>query len=550
MDRRAFLTPMSSKSTKSVSLLSEDCDLFFGLNSFTGPWTNREAAHLLRRTVAGADFDMIQKATEMGMDALLDTLLSDIPLPSPPLNYNFPNDPNVPEGETWIGAPFYIGNNYQHRSFQAWLMGTWLEKNMNIRDKMVLFWHNHFVISNVNDARFTYRYIMHFMENPLGNFKELVEKITIDPGMLRYLDGRLNRRQAPNENYARELFELFTIGKGDQESPGDYSYYTEEDVVAASRVLTGWIDFGFRRTSDADFGSNFVPNRHDTGNKQFSHRFGNAIIQNEGAEEYKRLIDMIFDQQETARFICRKLYRWFVYYKIDDATEQNIIAEMANILRANNFEIRPVLKALLKSEHFYSPELMGVMIKNPLDFMTGIMNALNIGVRNPNLRRSYNFLFSMWQFSDRLQMQYFNAPDVAGWKAYYQEPSYYQSWINSVTIQARAAFSELLLDNDMSEGAIQTLFSPIQLIESLSNPYLIDEVLKDLNLLLFPKPFTEVQIAKIKEVILPGLPDYEWSLEYELYRENPNDMQLRQSFEKKIVDGLKFMLQMPEFQLS
>ena len=131
-------------------------------------------------------------------------------------------------------------------SLKAWNFNTLVESGVNIREKLVLFWHNHFAIqiSVARDPNFAYHYSKLLRDSSLGNFKDLVGKITIDSWMLDYLNGHTNRLNSPNENYARELFELFTIGKGDLAGPGDYTTFTETDVVEAAKVLTGWRYFG------------------------------------------------------------------------------------------------------------------------------------------------------------------------------------------------------------------------------------------------------------------------------------------------------------------
>ena len=529
-----------------------DCSENNSLNQYEGPWTFTQAAHLLRRATLGTDLNKLNKALELGMEKSVDLLLENIDTPQPPLNYDYNNDTNVPIGASWIDAPFHAANNYMTRSFRAWNAGRQLSNEFNIREKMVMFWHNHFVIEaqTVNDPRYQYRYISLFYDNPTGNFKDLVDKVTIDPAMLRYLNGNQNRRQSPNENYARELFELFTLGKGALAGPGDYTTFTEEDVRAAARVLTGWQDAGYRNQNTSVISVNFNNNRHDTGSKQFSHRFANAVITNEGPLEYKKLIDIIFLKPETAEFICRKIYRWFVYYKIDEQVESNVVKSLAAELKSANFEIKPVLRKLLMSQHFYDVQLYGCIIKSPIEFISNIGSVLKIRPNNNSLLQQYRLWFSLAQTQRNLQMEYFNAPDVAGWKPYYQEPGYNQLWINPVSIQSRsAAVLRLVLNENNGVNFIGT-YDVIPLIDSFSNPYDINDILFELNAVMVPYPFTEMQISAIKEVILPGLPDYEWTLEYELHKSNPNNVQIRRSLEQKFRSMLAYIMQMPEYQLS
>ena len=152
-----------------------------------------------------------------GLNATVAEILAELPLPDPPVNY-YSEDDNVSIGQTWIDSPYpdnrQVARGARNRSLAGWSMGRLLNEGINIREKMVLFWHNHFAIERqkVNDPKFIYRYITLLRENALGNFKQLVKDVTIDPAMLRYLDGHQNTRRKPNENYARELLELFFTG--------------------------------------------------------------------------------------------------------------------------------------------------------------------------------------------------------------------------------------------------------------------------------------------------------------------------------------------------
>ncbi|NNE27535.1 MAG: DUF1800 family protein, partial [Saprospiraceae bacterium] len=279
------------------------------LEKYTGAWTFETAAHLLRRTTFGSTLQQLKDAADSDLDTLMDQLFDTLPLPDEPINFNLEDDPIVPLGSSWINQ-LYVARDAdpefaqqqiiaRTRSLRAWIMQTIFKSGINIREKMTLFWHNHFVteLSIVRDPNFVYNYIHTLRQNALGNFKELVGLITIDPAMLVYLNGNQNNQNAPNENYARELFELFTIGKGDLAGPNDYTTFTEDDVVAAAKVLTGWRDQGFGGRDGGVAGSQFIRPLHDRSNKEFSHRFNNTVITNQFENEYLALIDMIFDQE-------------------------------------------------------------------------------------------------------------------------------------------------------------------------------------------------------------------------------------------------------------
>ena len=220
MDRRATLatmlgrgqekshaTQLSTKASTTVTTLNT------GLEPFAGEWTFEQAAHLLRRATFGPSVDHIKEAVANGLDATIEQLFADLDLPAPPINFDEEEDPHVPIGQTWITAPYNDNKNvkpYRWRSFRAWIVMNIVEEGISIREKMTLFWHNHFAVNNVNDPRFIYRYFNLLRSNAWGNFKDLVKDMTIEPAMLRFLNGNQNTESAPNENYARELLELFT----------------------------------------------------------------------------------------------------------------------------------------------------------------------------------------------------------------------------------------------------------------------------------------------------------------------------------------------------
>lgn len=320
MDRRARLATLTGQwpeaRSERISAAAPPSAIFAvttSLAPYDGPWGIEQAAHLLRRTSFGPPYRLFKEAVEKGLEATVNELFSDRPQPGPPINYYFENDPNVPVGATWIDAPYSLSTNlrtYRFNSLRGWTILQMMEEGISIREKLTLFWHNHFAINNINDPRYLYKYIALMRVNAWGNFRELAKAVTIDPAMLRFLNGNQNTRNAPNENYARELLELFTIGKGDLAGPGDYTNYTEEDIREMARVLTGWRDQGFNTiNADLKVDSFFRPFQHDTGIKRLSFRFDETEIGNMGDQEYVHLIDIIFQKEEVARHICRKLYR-------------------------------------------------------------------------------------------------------------------------------------------------------------------------------------------------------------------------------------------------
>ena len=520
-----------------------------GLEPYAGPWGADQAAHLLRRSTFGVRRADVQSLVTGGLDAAITTLLSAQPDPGLPLTTSSSDTGSI-LGQTWVNALTSDFNSTRHTSLRNWWTGLMLNQGVSLLEKMTLFWHNHFATESdvIGDARMTYRYNALLRANALGNFKTLTKLVTLDCAMLRYLNGNTNTGASPNENYGRELQELFTIGKGPEIAPGNYTNYTEADVKAAARVLSGW------RDSNATFQSYFTASRHDATNKQFSSDYGSTVIAGQsgaaGANEVDALLDMIFLQAETAKYLCRKLYRWFVYYLIDDATEANVIVPMADLLRTNNYDIVPVLQALFKSAHFYDPVNIGCLIKNPMDLTVGTMRTCAV-VFPPSstLSAEYNHWKYVWQQSETLQMLLHDPPNVAGWPAYYQTPQFHELWINSDTLPKRKTFTDTMGSTGYRVTSFTLVIDPIAMAQQVSVPsdpiVLIDEFAQ----YLFPVAITDNQKAFLKETLIPGLPDYEWTIEWNDYVTHPTDAMKKAAVSLKIQALLRLMMSMAEYQL-
>lgn len=421
---------------------------------------------------------------------------------------------------------------------------------MSIREKLTLFWHNHFVVANATIAHREYVYYSLLRSAALGNVKEITKQVTVDPSMLIYLSGAENTNVAPNENYSRELLELFTIGKGPLVASGDYTSYTEQDVVEMAKVLSGW---GVRQLSDPNaLVSQFNANRHVQGSKQLSHRFNNAIIAERGATEYKDLIDVIFQQAECSRFLVRKLYRWFVGHEIDIEVETNIIEPLARVLRDNDYEIAPALKVLLKSEHFFTST--ACMIKTPMDLMMSVTRGLGVDPPQGNIEKEYDHAYHLYIMSADLDQALFYHPDVAGWKAYYQAPQFDKLWINNLLLPKRHQFCRLMVEggtfsyNDVNY-TITNRVPVLEIVNNIANAADPNVLINSLAEMMFCYPITPAQVTSLKEVLIPGLPDYEWSVEYSDYRSDPSNTALGASVENKLRRLFSVMVRMSEYQL-
>ncbi len=527
-----------------------------GLEPYTGTFGAGQLLHLLRRTLFGPSRADVDLFLGQPLDQVVNVLLTIPPLEtSVPLVYATATTETTAVGSTWVGATTNDNSSGRTASLKAWWLSLMLKGQPSLREKMVLFWHNHFVAATaaVADPRFFYRYVDLLRRSSLGNFKNLTREITIDGAMLRYLNGNRNSASAPDENYARELQELFTIGKGPEVGLGDYTNYTEQDVKAAARVLTGWRDM---KNADGSVGavtSRLDATRHDTNAKTFSYRYNGITIAGgtDGLRELNDMLDMIFAQPETARFICRKLYRWFVYYVIDPWTEANIITPLADTLRASNFDILPVLQLLFKSAHFFDPVNVGCVIKSPLDHVLSVCRQFAVSF--PAEADAPAKQYGMWNYlvgqASALQQNPGDPPDVSGWHAYYHDPEYYELWINSDTLPKRSSWTTRMVTTGYSTAGAKIVIDPLAFVRAMPNPADPNAVIEESVRYLFANPVTDNQKAFLKNVLIPGLPDYEWSIEWGKYLADPANATNANAVKSKLTALCNFMMQMPEYQL-
>ncbi|WP_296637663.1 DUF1800 family protein [Polaribacter sp.] len=536
------------------------------LDPYSGNWSAKEARHLLKRTSFGVSQALTEESVSLGLSATIIKLFEEKPLPETPLKYELDgtergqvNDPDVNYGETWVTAPPYPDLptsqernrvfRARNRSMYAWSFLQMQEAGISIREKLTLFWHNHFVSENTNPHR-EFFYINTLRKNATGNFKELTKQITIDQNMLIYLSGNQNSDKAPNENYSRELLELFTIGKGDAVGNGDYTNYTEDDVIQIAKVLTGWRSRWIKHEDPNN--AYFTNNRHTKGSKTLSHRFDNAEISENAENEYKDLIDKLFEQEECSRFIIRQMYIWFVNAEISLEIETNIIEPLAKIIRDNDYEIAPALKVLLASEHFF--ENTFCMIKSPIDLLFSTTKSLLVSAPKTSFKEEYEFAFTLYLAASDLNQSIFHHPDVAGWKAYYQSPLYYKNWVNSYLLPKRLDYcrilvtgGDLLINN--KKHKVPALVPVLNIAAGITNAQDPNVLVRELANQLFNYEITENQITSLKDILIPGLPDFEWTVEYSDYLSAPNNTAIEQAVDNKLRNLISVMVQMSEFQI-
>jgi uncharacterized protein (DUF1800 family) len=558
MDRREFLK--GRKKNQSADQKTETLSPFrteSGINTYTGPWTEQEVVHLLKRTMFGAKKADVNYFKTRSMNQAVDELINPTaPAPAPPVKEYATTtvvgavpDGNILQGTTWVNDINSDGTVQTQRraSYRKWWTGVLINQDRSIREKLIMFMIDHFGNEATDVGNGNWVYMQHNLirQYALGNYKVLVDAITKDYAMLRYLNGYLNIATAPDENYARELMELFTLGKG----PG--SKYTENDVKEAAKVLTGW------RVDGATYTTFFQANRHATTSKTFSSFFNNTVITGRtgataGQLELNDLLDMIFTQQEVAKFIVRKFYRWFVYYTIDAATEANVITPLADIFRSNNYEIKPVLTALFKSEHFYDMLNRGCMIKTPADQVIGSLREMNtVFPALTDWDASYKHWNTFYNWMVNMGQSLHDPPNVSGMPAYYQEPLFHEIWINSDSLPKRNQFTDTMINTGYSQNSIRVQFNCVEFVKTLTNPGnpndLIDEALN----IFFRNDLSLQTKAQIKtQILLSGQQwDYYWTNAWTAYEASPTTANFN-TVNTRLKSLFQYFFNLSEYQLS
>uniref|UniRef100_UPI003751E169 DUF1800 family protein n=1 Tax=Flavobacterium sp. TaxID=239 RepID=UPI003751E169 len=343
----------------------------------------------------------------------------------------------------------------------------------------------------------------------------------------------------------------FTLGKDATAT------YTQADVIQAAKVLTGWRVENLNTSNESTV---FRPELHDESIKIFSTFFNNTQIPNSGAAELDLFIDMIFKIEKiVSEYICRRLYRFFVYYDIDDNIETNVITPLAQHFVANNWDIKPVLEKLFKSKHFYDMANRGVYIKSPFDIILGSLRTFNINYNVSDatnheaqyeILKLFNYtLFEMEQAMGKI-------PSVAGWQAFYQKPNFHEYWINSNSIQRRYGLMQYLFygfnktDNGLTTRIeVDKIAFVNQFDDTIcGNPNaLIDECIK----YLLPIDLGQDVKNEIKnQSLLRGqVSDGYWTGAWYDYKSNPADVDLKNIVEVRLYAMLLTIVEYAEYQL-
>ncbi len=412
----------------------------YGLTPYTVgsslQWNLTRIKHLLRRSSLGAHYPNLESFESQDPQVLIDTIISDA--------VNSPVSAE-PEWAYWSIDEYTDPQAEIAEQVVSWAT-EWVKSlyEGGLRQKMAFFWHNHFVtrLDDYQCPSWLYQYTDLLETHALGNFKTFVYEMGITPAMLVFLNGVQNTRLEPNENYGRELLELFTLGVDNG--------YTQEDIQEVARALTGWNGF-----TSACAPINFVPALHDSGEKTIFGRTGNW--------GYDELIDILFEERgpQIAYYICEKLYT----YLVNPEVAEDIVQELANIMVANNYELLPVITTILRSEHFYDDAHIETVIPGHLELFLTHCRELNLNL-NDEIYLAIAFR------SGELGQRIFNPVDVAGWSGN-------RNWINSNSFllrwQSLIQISSLAFTSNPE--ALRTL--AIELTNNSNDPEIITKTIVD-----------------------------------------------------------------------
>ena len=488
------------------------------LDEYTQPLSRLQVQHLLRRTTFSLTNSIVDKYVGQKASVVVDELFSNADASINALQPFFVNDhiknPGNLSGkqrEEAEAKKSLLFGEY-NLTLGEWWVGLMKKDTNSILEKMVLFWHDHFatqfaICDNI-PAISMYKQNDVFRKNYAGSFRTLLEQVSIDGAMLKYLNGDQNKSDSPNENYARELMELFSLGVGN---------YSEQDVREAAKILTGWKVNYF-----LDEGTPYKPflniSEFDKTTKLFMGEVFSVNYevneQNVFKNSIQKLIEVILAKkgQASAKFICKKLYEYFVYANPQKLDNQ-IIDLMSQLLIENRFEIKPVLKKLLKSQHFFDDLNIGIQIKSPVETIVGMVKHIKY-----NDRYARNVMAV-------LGLELFNPPNVAGWKGY-------RSWISTKTLPTSIYFlKEIINDNSNLQLADWALK-----IESSGDVQILTERYLELFL---ARPVSEERFKKFKNVFLGGAPDYEW---YEIIKNKEQAGQRIRSFLFELIKAPEYFL--------
>lgn len=376
------------------------------------PWNAQWAAHLYRRAAFGPTREELRTAVADGMDATVTKLFSAVP------------EARAREPVVTTAAPINPTTGMPDPSKQtAELRAAWIQRLLEnadpVREKLALFWHNHFATSvkKVNDASLMEQQGEMLFQHAHGSFRTMLKEISRNPAMLIFLDSNQNVRGRPNENYAREVMELFTLGVGN---------YTEKDIQEAARAFTGW------HTSEGKY--RFNREQHDEGSK--------TVLKQTGNWNGDDILRILLEQPAAAKFVVRKMYREFVNENL--TPPDAFLAPLADAFRKSDYDISVPMKMLLRSKHFYSAYAYRQKIKSPIEYALGMARMVGVGITGRIVISPYSLLGAL----ELMGQLMYAPPNVKGWEGG-------KSWLNTATVLAHHNFAHALVNggNDLNEYA-------------------------------------------------------------------------------------------------
>jgi hypothetical protein len=395
------------------------------------PWDRKWAAHLYRRAAFGPSREELLEAVRLGPEGTLDLLIRGRPGASELV-------------ETLIDAGRVAAEHDDDGDrIRSWWLYCILQGGHQLREKLTLFWHNHFATSlaKVQNPALMFRQNSLLREHALGRFGPLLQAISRDPAMLLWLDSNSNVKGKPNENYARELMELFSLGVG---------HYTEPDIREAARAFTGWRTDGDRYFFDRRF--------HDHGPKTF--------LAQTGARDGGDVVRIVLQQPAVAPFLVRKLYRFFVSERT--VPSDAFLEPLCQSFRKSDYDIAALVRTILASRHFYSPHAFRQRVKGPVEFVVGSVQA--VYHRYPEEDEDYRPLpqrVLVGRLSSMGQ-SLFAPPNVKGWPGG-------QAWLNTSTVLQRDNFAGALAmgtlwSTSFPEPVVNPPISPVELSDTTEEP--------------------------------------------------------------------------------
>ena len=531
----------------------------------------RKAKHLLRRASFAYNKDSINTFADLNINDALNHLTS-----VETNAWEEPYDPLPTDNPDafWLSSS-ELPNTFDGQGRKRRIVASWWWYNalnqVSLRHKITFFLHTSFTVSKDDGSGTSTHFYDHLQLLDFyayGNIKTFAKKITFDNSMLLYLDNTTNNADNPNENYAREFLELFTILKGPQIADGNYTNYTELDIQEAAKVFSG-IKIKYDR-SIIDPDTNLPKGRisisdHDTSNKTFSNAFNNQTITGGNSEEtiineLDSFVEMIFEKQATAKSFCRKLYRYYVKSEISEEIENDIIVPLATELINNDYELLPTVKTLLSSEHFFGINdtnendiIIGSIVKSPLQMISEISSCFELEIPNPSTNnidfyRFFNFVHNFFLASSGLIL--FSPDSVAGYPAHYQEPDYDRHWFSSNTVLGRYKLIESFISGRNKLGNNGLIYAQLDIVNyvrnHIINPSDAISLITELSDLLYPESIDSDRKNYFAENLLEGFPSYYWTNAWSEYLSTNDDSVVKSRLEAL----LSALINATEFQLN